>query len=82
MLSHGLVEITALSNCVRRHWLLPESCSEAALLLASIVSGAWSPAPIWLISYGIRMVLKKEPPAACVMLGTCSKGVWKQMYVD
>lgn len=76
------MEITALSNCVRRHWLLPESCSEAALLLASIVSGAWSPAPIWLISYGIRMVLKKEPPAARVMLGTCSKGVWKQMYVD
>lgn len=65
MLLHGLVETTALSNCVKRRWLLLESYS---CLLAFIVFGAWYPAPTWLISGGVRMVLKKESPAGRVIV--------------
>lgn len=66
MLLHGLVETSAPSNCVSRLWLLPEICSEAALLLASVVSGAWHAAPTWLMSSGVRIVLKKESLAGHV----------------
>lgn len=68
MLLHGLVETTGPSNCVSRLWLLPESCSEAALLLAAILSGAWHTAPTWLMFSEVRMAMKKESLAGHVTI--------------